>query len=792
MKFSDQWLREWVNPPLGPEELGARLTMAGLELDGIEPAAPPFTGVVVGRVLSAEPHPDADKLRVCRVEDGEGEPKQVVCGAPNVHAGMLAPFARVGAELPGGLKIKRAKLRGVESLGMLCSAKELGLAETSEGLLALPADASVGQDIRAHLGLDDQILEVDLTPNRADCLSIAGIARETAALTGAALTVVSTAPVAAVTEDRLTVEVEAPAACPRYAGRIIRGIDPGARTPLWLQERLRRCGIRSLGPVVDVTNYVLIELGQPMHAFDLARLEGGLRVRMAAAGERLRLLDGQDVELKPDSLVIADQAGPLAIAGVMGGADSAVGEGTVDIFLESAHFSPDAIAGRARGYGLHTESSHRFERGVDPALQVAAIERATRLLLDIVGGRPGPVVDVVSPDHLPRPPVIVLRAGRIARLLEIELPAPEVERMLARLGCAVEAVELGWRVVPPSYRFDLRIEADLIEEVARIHGYDNIPSTTRAFRPAIAARPEARLPLARVRSLLVDRGYREVVTYSFVAPELETLVSPDAVPMRLANPISADLAVMRTTLWPGLIQTAQRNLNRQQRQVRIFESGLAFDTRGGELRQIPRLAGLACGPVLPEQWGSRERPIDFFDMKGDVEAILNLPGLAERVSFEAAPHPALHPGQSAAIRLDGRPIGWLGMLHPGLERTLDLHAKVFLFDLDLAAIRQGTVAKFSEISKFPAIRRDLALVVDEAVTAHQVLASLRSLRLAELRDFVLFDVYTGEGVPSGRKSLALGLILQDLSRTLTDQEVEQSIRRVVEQLARDVGATLRI
>jgi len=792
MKFSDQWLREWVDHGLSPEELGHRLTMAGLELDSIELAAPAFTGIVVGHVVSVEPHPDADKLRVCQVDDGSGEPSQVVCGAPNVHAGMRAPFARIGAVLPGDFKIKKAKLRGVPSHGMLCSARELGLAEASEGLMPLPADAPAGADVREYLGLDDAILEVDLTPNRADCLSIAGIARETALLTERPLHVPAIEAVAPTQDACLPVDIQAPGACPRYAGRVIRGVNPQAVTPLWLKERLRRSGIRAISPLVDVTNYVLIELGQPMHAFDLAKLDGGIVVRRARPGEELILLDGQTVTLDEDVLVVADHQAAQAMAGVMGGAGSAVSDATTDIFLESAFFAPEAVAGRARRFGLHTDSSHRFERGVDPALQVRAIERASQLILAICGGEPGPVIDIESEHCEWGKASITLRSARIERLLGVKISSDEVAGILERLGCQVRADAEGWQVIPPSFRFDLAIEADLIEEIARVHGYDSLPSRAHPYAPAIRPEPEARVAVDRLRELLVDRGYQEAITFSFVDPAVEALFAPDAEPLKLANPISSELAVMRSTLWSGLVKAVQHNLNRQQDRVRLFETGLSFVGQGAALAQIPQLAGIACGDVMPEQWGEPARKVDFFDIKGDVEALLGLAHLTERLEWRVEPHPALHPGQSARMVLDGRPIGWLGALHPGLEKSLDLGRRVFVFELELSAITDGCVAKFEPLSKFPAIRRDIAVLVDEAVQAGQLAAAVKACAIPELREFHVFDTYTGKGVPTGRKSLALGLILQDLSRTLTDDEVESIVKTVVARLGDDVGADLRV
>jgi phenylalanyl-tRNA synthetase beta chain len=789
MKFSERWLREWVNPPISTAELAQQLTMAGLEVDSVTEAAPPFDGVVVGRVLSVEPHPDAEKLRVCAVDVGGTEPLRIVCGAPNVHPGMHAPAALVGAVLPGELRIKKAKLRGVESSGMLCSAKELGLSEAAEGLMELPADATPGTDLRAWLGLDDRIVEVDLTPNRSDCLGIAGIAREVGALNRCALHAPTLDPVPAGIDDTFPVELTAAEECPRYVGRVIRGVNVGALTPLWMQERLRRSGIRSLGPVVDVTNYVLLELGQPLHAFDLAQLEGGIRVRRAAAGEHLTLLDGREIELDPQTLVIADHRRVLAMAGVMGGRDSGVEPGTRDLFLESAFFTPHAIAGRARAYGLHTESSHRFERGVDPQLQRRAAERATALLLQICGGQAGPVIEVVAEANLPAREPIGLRSARLRAVLGLDLPADEVGEILARLGMTVERPGADWHVTPPSFRFDIGIEVDLIEELARVYGYDRLPSTRPQAPLAIAPQPEARVGLERLRRVLVDRGFQEAITYSFVDPALQRRVDPGQEPIALANPLSAELAVMRTSLWPGLLRAVQHNQNRQQPRVRLFESGLRFLRDSGGVRQDTWLAGVVTGSAQPEQWGEPQRPVDFFDLKGDVEALCELAG--DGWGFIPARHPALHPGQSARIERGGAPAGWIGALHPAIEHELDLSGPVLLFELDLTSLQQTRLPRFAELSRFPAIRRDIAVVVDESVSAAAVQECIRLAAGGLLQSLTLFDVYRGKGLDSGKKSLALALILQDCSRTLKDTDVDAVIAQVVKRLSRELDAALR-
>ncbi|AHK78938.1 phenylalanyl-tRNA synthetase [Ectothiorhodospira haloalkaliphila] len=791
MRISNHWLGQWVDHGLTVEELGHRLTMAGLELDAIEPAAASFAGVVVGQVLSVKQHPDADKLRLCLVNDGGGEPIPVVCGAPNVHEGMKVPFAPVGATLPNDFKLKKVKLRGAPSHGMLCSARELGLSEASEGLMELPADTPVGQDLRELLSLDDQILEVDLTPNRADCLSLSGVAREVATLTRKPLKAVETTPVAAACDDIFPVRLDAPADCPRYAGRVVRGVDATAATPIWMQERLRRAGLRSLGPLVDVTNYVMLELGQPMHAFDLSVLRGTLIVRRAHEGEALKLLDEKDLTLSGDDLVIADEEKCLALAGIMGGAASGVTDATRDVFLESAHFAPMAVAGRARHHGLHTDSSHRFERGVDPELPSRALERATQLLCEIAGGQPGPAQVAESEGHLPVRATIDFRPVRTNELLGANISTQAMQEILTRLGCQVTDAQTSWQVTPPSFRFDLAIEADLVEEIARVHGYDDLPTQLPAVQPQVTWLDEARVPPRRMRACLTDLGYLEAVTFSFVDQAWQARFAPAVTPLKLANPISSELAVMRTSLWPGLVKAAQYNLNRQQDRLRLFEIGLSFVPEGNELKQEKMIAGLVCGPAWPNQWGQPDRTADFFDMKGDVESLLGLAGLDRRVEWQACEHPALHPGQSAELRLDGQIIGWAGTLSPDLEDWLDLDISMYLFELKLEAISRGAVPTFRGQSRFPAIRRDLAILVDEAVPAARVVQVIESMDYSALQQVSLFDVYTGKGVPEGRKSLALGLILQDLSSTLTDSQVDDMITAVVDKLQEEVGATLR-
>ncbi len=789
MKFSERWLREWVDPPLDTDGLVRQITMAGLEVDTAEPAAGEFSGVVVGRVSSVAPHPDADRLRVCTV-DGGGKPLTIVCGAPNVAEGQCYPLALVGAELPGGLKIKRAKLRGIESAGMLCSEKELGLGDGAGGLMTLPADAPVGEEFRSWLALPDTTIDVDLTPNRGDCFSVLGLAREVGVLNGMDLTWPGLEPLPAGTDTTFDVALQAPEACPRFAGRVIRGIRPGAETPVWMRERLRRCGLRPIHPVVDVTNYVMLELGQPMHGFDLATLEKGLIVRMAEAGEKLTLLDGKPVTLDPDMLVIADHSGARAMAGIMGGETSAVTEATTDIFFESAFFEPLAIAGRARRLGLHTDASARFERGVDPAGQERAIERATELLTAIAGGEPGPVV-IAEARQRPGGAVIRLRAGRLEQVLGHRVPDAQVADILRRLGMGVDADAEGWSVSAPSWRFDIEREEDLIEEVARIYGYDNIPEARSTGLGHLARVTEHARPLSEARRVLVDRGYSEVVTYSFVDPSLQSRVVPDTPALTLENPISSEMAEMRLSLVPGLLATLVQNTARQIPRVRIFESGLRFVPEGNDLQQIETLSGLISGDRWSEQWGAETRGVDFFDAKADVEAILSLGGQGAEYGFVPGEHPALHPGQTARILKGDQAVGWLGTVHPGLAADLDLEATAVVFELDIAPVLTAQVPKFQPISRYPAIRRDLAVLVDETVPAADLVAAARAAAGPSLSSAGVFDIYTGKGIEPGLKSVALRLILQETSRTLTDEDADGAVAAVRERLGESFQARIR-
>ncbi len=815
MRVSRQWLLEWVSVPWEAQELGERLTMAGFELEALEPAAPPFSDVVVAEILEAVPHPQAEKLRICRVASGEGEPLQIVCGASNARAGLRTALARVGAVLPGDVRIAAAKLRGVESQGMLCSAKELGLAESSAGILELSADAPVGRPLREYLGLDDWVLELNVTPNRGDALSVLGIAREVAALSGRPLGGPRTEPLKPRNKDRIGVHLDAASACPKFAGRVIRGVNNRAATPEWMRERLRRAGMRSIGPIVDVTNYVMLELGQPLHAYDIARLRGDIHVRMAAAGETLQLLDGRRVALDPDVLVIADGEGAVGVAGIMGGERTAVSGGAVDVFLEVAYFSPDAIAGRARRLGAQTDASQRFERGVDPGHQERALERATELIYAIAGGSPGAVVVTQAAEYLPRRLPVRLRRSQLARLLGAPVDPARVEAIFGSLQMNVARTTEGWAVTPPSHRFDIAIEADLIEEIARIEGYDAVTEREAQSAQHFSSLPEEIPPESRVLESLAARGYHEAITYAFVDPELQSRLFPDREALPLANPIASDLSVMRVSLWPGLLHVALENQRRQQDRVRLFERGARFAMTQGQLEEIDSLAGLALGTRLPEQWGSPAEArtgVDFFDVKADVESLLQATGDRGAFEFQAAALSCLHPGRSARILRcsagrasgspqtagerdragqAGQPVGWIGELHPRLTRELGLAQAPILFELDFRPALRVERPRAAEVSRFPQVRRDIAVVVDETVTLSALRDRVTLAASSLLREVRIFDVYRGGGVEQGRKSVALGLIFQDFSRTLTDEDVDRAVASIVADLCAGLGARIR-
>ena len=792
MKFSESWLRELVSPVLSTDELIAQVTMAGLEVDGSEPVAENLTGVLVGEIISIETHPNADKLKVCQVWDGDKQ-VQVVCGAPNARTGIKVPFATVGAVLPDDFVIKKAKLRGVESQGMLCAQNELGLGEDASGLWELPTDAPVGVDFNAYLGLNDSIIEVDLTPNRGDCLSIRGLAREVGVLNQLDVKAQVCTPVEPSINDTIDVNLHAPEGCARYVGRVIKNLDLSIETPLWMQERLRRSGIRSLGPAVDVTNYVLIELGQPMHAFDLDKIDGAINVRMGQS-ESLVLLDDSEVIVNTETLVIASDTEALALAGIMGGAASAVNDATCDIMLESAWFNPLAIAGKARHYGKHTDSSHRFERGVDAELQVAAMELATALLCSICGGSAGPVVIEESVTHLPQTQRITLRDARLCQQLGMDVPAHQVDEILTRLGLEQVSrnAEAGvWNI--PSWRFDLAIEQDLIEEVARIVGYNNLPVSTPLMSLAIESNAESLASTKTFRSQLVSQGYHEVITYSFVAPTVQSMCDPEVSPVSLTNPISSDMAVMRTNLWPGLLTTAMHNLNRQQTRVRIFELGQCFVTDdSGALSQASALAGLICGSRVPEGWTGGKQAVDFYDLKGDVESVLAQTSLATEFSFAPATHPALHPGQSAMISRKDCHVGWIGQLHPEIQKALGLSKPVYLFQIAFDQLTTVRLPSYQGVSKFPEVKRDLAFMVASSISADALITAARQAAGEYLTDLKLFDVYQIKDVENKGKSIALGLTFQHDSRTLTDDEVNRAVASVVAQVKSSCDADLRV
>ena len=782
MKFSENWLRTFVETPLTSAGLADALTMGGIEVETLEPAAPAFDKVVVAEVLEVQKHPDADRLTVCRVNAG-GAPLQIVCGAPNVSAGIRVPLAQVGAKLPG-VEIKQAKVRGVESNGMLCSARELGIAEDAAGLLILPADAPIGTDIRKYLELDDQLFTIKPTPNRGDCLSVFGVAREVAAISGSALKPVKAA-AASTLPDKIDITLTDKAACPLYCGRVVRGVNARAATPRWMAQRLERSGLRSISAIVDVTNYVMLELGQPLHAFDRARIAGGINVRFGKAGERLKLLNDQELALKPEFLVIADNEQPLALAGIMGGADSAVTLDTADILLESAFFDPAVIAGKSRVLGFGSESAYRFERGVDFGATAQALERATQLVLEICGGKAGPVCEAKA--TLPARKPVRLRTTRARRLLGIELTTEDIAQLLHRLGFACEQRGDEFMVTPPGYRFDLTIEEDLVEEVARLHGYDNIAVNAPLAANAMLPAGETRKGVALLRDLLVARDYQEVVTYSFVDRQWEADFCANDDPVMLANPIASNLNAMRSGLIGSLVDCLKVNVSRQQERVRIFESGRCYsrNSKGGYAERTV-LGGLAYGSAAGEQWGIARRPVDFYDVKSDVESLTG-PG----ARFEAAEHPALHPGRTAKIMLGGDPIGWLGELHPRLLQKYDLPFAPMVFELNLDAVSGCKTARYAEFSRQPTVRRDIAVEVAEKVTSQAMLDALKKHAPGIVLEVALFDVYRGKGIDSDKKSVAFKVLMQDTHKTLTDAEAETAIQRLLKVLQEQFQARLR-
>ena len=801
MKFSESWLREWVNPALSSDELAHQITMAGLEVDGVDPVAGEFTGVIIGEVVECGPHPDADKLQVTKInlgEFGDGELVDIVCGAPNCRQGLKVAVATVGAVLPGDFKIKKAKLRGAPSFGMLCSESEIALSDNSDGIMELPQDAPIGKCLREYLDLNDVTIDVDLTANRGDCLGIKGLAREVGVLNSQSVTEVEIVKVTPTVDDVREITIEAGEACPRYLGRVIKGINLNAQTPLWMIEKLRRCGTRSIDPVVDVTNYVLLELGHPMHAFDLAKIDGGINVRFANKDEKLTLLDENEVTLKDKTLVIADASKSLAIAGIFGGLDSGVTSDSTDIFLESAFFAPLAILGKARQYGLHTDASHRYERGIDPTLQHDAMERATQLLLDIVGGQAGPIVEAKSEENIPLEKHVTLRREKLDSRIGHYIEDGKVFEILTRLGFNV--TETGddnakvWQVVVPAYRFDIKIEVDLIEEVARIFGYNNIPNISPKASLKIVAKEEANIDLAKLKQTLVNREYQEAITYSFVDPKVQSLIHPNEDVMTLPHPISSEMSVMRLSLWTGLLQSVVYNQNRQQGRVRLFETGLRFvpdETAENGVRQQNMIAGVISGQRVEEHWDMEKAATDFYDIKGDVEALVSLTCNANAYEFSKAEVASLHPGQTAKITKNGQLVGFVGALHPELERKLGLNGRTLIFELLLTEVLGQSIPVACAVSRFPANRRDLAVVVKEEISAKKVLQLIEKVGGKYLIDLNLFDVYQGQGIEDGYKSLAIALVLQDTNKTLEEKDITDVIDRVVDSLQTEFNASLR-
>lgn len=792
MKFSEHWLRQHVRIDASRDALVATLTAIGLEVEDLASLGDGLDGVVVARIVDCERHPEADRLQVCRVDIGQGAPLQVVCGAPNARAGLVAPLAMVGARL-GETTIHAATLRGVASNGMLCSAKELGIDADASGLLELPDDAPLGAPLADYLGLPDASIELKLTPNRADCFSIRGIAFDVAAACGSQVVELDATPVPALVDAALPVELHAGADAPRYVGRVIEGIDATRATPVWMAERLRRSGIRPVSLVVDVTQHVMLELGQPMHAFDRDLLRGPVGVRRARAGEAVTLLDGRNAVLDDAFLVITDADRPVALAGVMGGMDTRVTDATKNVFLEAAHFAPGAIIGRGRRLGLHTDAGHRFERGVDPDLPRVAIETATRLIVELAGGAPGPVTEAVLVDALPRPTAIHLRRDRLARVLGTTVDDGAVARILRALGLEVTDAADGWQVVAPTRRFDLAIEEDLVEEVARIHGYDAIPATLPGGAVPVA-RGGAQIGEGDVRRRLAARGFLEAINYAFVDAQALARWQADDGAVPLANPLSAELSVMRTRLLPGLVDALARNTARQQPRVRLFELGNVFGrAQGADASTAPvetlRVAAVACGTARGEQWGDPARGVDFHDLKGDLESLAALSGA--RLDFRPSDPPHGHPGRSATVLRDGVRIGWIGQLHPRLQQALGINADVSGFELDLAPLLERDVPRARALSRFPSVRRDLAFVVAQDVPWAALEDTIRREAGPALQALRLFDRYLGKGVETGFKSLAMGLILQEDSRTLTDRDVEGIVATVVAALQREYGAVVR-
>ena len=793
MKFSEKWLREWVNPSVSTDELSDQLSMAGLEVDGVVAVAGEFSGVVVGEVVECGQHPDADKLQVTKINVGDEELLDIVCGAPNCRLGLKVAVAKVGSVLPGNFKIKKAKLRGQPSFGMLCSFSELGISDDHDGILELPLGAPIGQDVREYLQLDDVTIEVDLTPNRADCLGIKGLAREVGVLNQTLVTELQVPTVTPSITDSRNIQLLAPEACPRYLGRVIKNINLDAVTPLWMVEKLRRSDVRSIEPVVDVTNFVLLELGHPMHAFDNNKLEGEVVVRLANQDEKLTLLDGNEVTLQSNTLVIADTKKALAMAGIFGGLDSGVTSESKDIFLESAFFAPDAIMGKARQYGLHTDASHRYERGVDPQLQHIAMQRATQLLLDIVGGEAGPVIEAVDLAFVPQDRSVTLRHSRLSKVLGIEISDDTVTDIFKRLGFSVSFENKVWQISVPPYRFDISIEEDLIEEVARVYGYNQIPNIAPVASLKMSQHQEQKVQLNQLKNTLVESDYQEAITYSFVDPKIQSLLHPQMEGLQLPHPISSEMSTMRVSLWTGLLQSVSYNQKRQQGRVRLFESGLRFipdKTEKTGVKQELVISGVVCGLVADENWDNSTRTIDFFDVKADVENLLNCAGV-QNYCFKSASHSALHPGQCAEILIGDTLVGYIGAIHPQFEKSLGLNGRSFVFELEINALGVKKLPLAQEISKFPANRRDIAIVVDDDKVVGDILSCIEKFGANQLVGLNLFDVYRGKGIAQGKKSLAISLILQDKTKTLQEIDIQATVDGILARLSQKFQASLR-
>jgi phenylalanyl-tRNA synthetase beta chain len=783
MQFSEYWLRQFVNPAMNADELGHALTMAGLEVEEQELVAQPFNNVVIGEIIAAEKHPDADRLQLCKVDVGQAEPLQIVCGAPNARVGLKAPCAMLGAKL-ADFEIKKAKVRGIESFGMMCSAKELGLAEQADGLLEFPASAVVGQNVREYLGLDDTLYTIKLTPNRADCLSILGVARDVVAMTGAAMTMPKITEAKLDSNKTVTVNVTEPAACPSYFGRVVEGVNASAETPDWMVRALERSGLRSISVIVDITNYVLLELGQPMHAFDLDKLSGDVAVRFAQPNERIKLLNETEATLVADDLVIADASGPIALAGVMGGEPTSVTEQTNNIFLESAFFTPGVMAGKARRLGLSTDSSYRFERGVDYGNTKQALERATGLVLDICGGQAGAITEAVA--KLPERQAVTLRYARVRSVLGIDIAKEKVGAILSQLGFSFQENGDNFIVQAPTYRFDIEREADLIEEIARLHGYDKIPAIAPIANLSMLPLPAAKLSEHWLKDVMQTQGYQEVVTYSFVDEswERDFLANPN--PIKLKNPIASNLSVMRTGLWGGLLDVLTYNLNRKQERAMLFEVGSTFHLKDNGYREETHIAGLCYGAVLPEQWGQAARDTDFYDVKAMVDTLTH-----HQATYQKETHPALHPGQTARVYLKEQPVGWLGKLHPKWQQHYDLPKSTILFELETQGLLQTQVPAYQEVSKTIPVRRDIAIVVDEELEVQAVVDAVYAAKIPLLQKIQLFDIYQGKGITESKKSLAFLILMQDTHKTMVDLEAEAAMAKLLALLENKFDAQLR-